>query len=84
VYYYVWIWVLPKLRGYRIRQETLVFEDGAQSHKLVKVPAGEVEQWDATHDAVGRTLNRTGDSGSDNNVESEKVGSTVKTTDPEK
>jgi len=56
VYYYLWIWAIPKLRGYHVRQETLVFEDGAQSHRLVKVPVAEVAQWDATHDAVGRPI----------------------------
>ncbi|KAL2015467.1 hypothetical protein VTK56DRAFT_5392 [Thermocarpiscus australiensis] len=85
-YYYLWIRIVPKLRGYRIRQETLVFEDGAQSHRLVKVPAAEVAQWDATHDAVGRPLNRTSESGSDgsNNPGTEKVGSLVRSADPEK
>jgi len=32
------------------------FEDGAQSHKLIKVPVAELAQYDATHDAVGRSL----------------------------
>lgn len=84
VYYYFWIRVIPHFRGYRIRQETIVLEDGAQSHSLVKVPVGEIERWDATHDAVGRSLTRTSESGSDNNVASEKVGAVVQTGDPEK
>lgn len=57
IYYYLWISVIPKLRGYRIRQEVLRLEDGAQSHKLVKVPVAKLAEWDATHDAVGRPLN---------------------------
>lgn len=57
IYYYLWISVIPKLRGYRIRQEILRLEDGAQSHKLVKVPIDKLSEWDATHDAVGRLLN---------------------------
>ncbi|KAL2260309.1 hypothetical protein VTK26DRAFT_5717 [Humicola hyalothermophila] len=60
VYYYLWIWAIPKLRGYRLRQETVTFEDGAQSHRLVKVPVAEVAEWDATHDAVGRPLGSVG------------------------
>ena len=84
VYYYLWVRVIPHFRGYRIRQETLVLEGGAQSHSLVKVPVTEIERWDATHDAVGRSLTRTSESGSDNNVETEKVGAVVQTGDPEK
>ncbi|KAK0730147.1 amino acid permease-domain-containing protein [Lasiosphaeris hirsuta] len=56
VYYYFWVSLMPKLRGYRIRQVVLDVDDGAaQSHKLVKVPVEELAEWDATHDAVGRT-----------------------------
>ncbi|KAF2013583.1 LAT family L-amino acid transporter [Aaosphaeria arxii CBS 175.79] len=56
IYYVSWIYLVPKWRGYRIRQEVLVLEDGAQSHRLVKVPVAELEQWDATHNAVGNIL----------------------------
>jgi hypothetical protein len=86
IYYYLWITILPKLRGYRIRQETLVFENGAQSHRLIKVPVAEIEQWDATHDAVGRPLHRTSESGSDHLHEGdgEKVGAVARTGDLEK
>ena len=56
VYYYAWMCGIPKLRGYRIRQETIVLEDGAASHALVKVPVAQVEEWDATHDSAGRVL----------------------------
>ncbi|KAK4183243.1 high-affinity methionine permease [Podospora australis] len=58
VYYYLWIWAIPKLKGYRVRQEVLTLEDGAQSHRIIKVPAAEVAEWDASHDAVGRPLGR--------------------------
>lgn len=53
----------------------MTFEDGAQSHRLVKVPVAEVAQWDATHDAVGRRLplNRGSESGSEQNSEPDKV-----------
>ncbi|KAF5512992.1 High-affinity methionine permease [Colletotrichum aenigma] len=56
VYYWLWIYVVPKARGYRIRQQVLELADGAQSHKLVKVPVGDLAEWDATHDHVGRPL----------------------------
>ncbi|KAK3308339.1 amino acid permease-domain-containing protein [Chaetomium strumarium] len=56
LYYYLWVSVVPKLRGYRLRQETIILGDGAPSHRLIKMPATEVVQWDATHDTVGRPL----------------------------
>ncbi|KAJ5014361.1 High-affinity methionine permease [Colletotrichum sp. SAR 10_99] len=56
VYYWLWIYVVPKARGYRIRQQVLELADGAQSHKLVKVPVADLAEWDATHDHVGRPL----------------------------
>ncbi|KAK4171545.1 amino acid permease-domain-containing protein [Triangularia setosa] len=91
IYYYAWIWLLPKLRGYRIRQEVLALEDGAQSHKVIKVPVAELAEWDASHDAVGRPLNRTDSHSGD----SERIGvltttgeksqdSDVRDVDPEK
>ncbi len=45
--------MIPKISGYRIRQEVLVLDDGAQSHRVVKVSVAEVADWDAKHDAVG-------------------------------
>lgn len=56
VYYWLWIWALPKLGGYRVRQAVVVLDHGAQSHKLVKVPVAELAQWDETHDAIGRRV----------------------------
>lgn len=56
IYYWLWISAIPKFRGYRIRQEVLRLEDGAQSHKLIKVPVTDLVEWDASHDAVGRPL----------------------------
>lgn len=61
VYYWLWVYAFPYVLGYRIRQEVLRFENGAQSHKLVKVPVAELERWDATHDAVGRRLDAARD-----------------------
>lgn len=59
VYYALWIYVLPKLRKYSVRQIVIVLENGEQTHKIVKVPNVEVAQWDATHDAVGREIGGT-------------------------
>ncbi|TDZ18190.1 High-affinity methionine permease [Colletotrichum orbiculare MAFF 240422] len=56
VYYWLWIFVVPKARGYSIRQQVLELADGAQSHELVKVPVAELGDWDAAHDNVGRPL----------------------------
>lgn len=83
IYYYLWVGIIPKLRGYRLRQEAVEYEGGAQSHRLIKVPVAEVAQWDAAHDAVGRPLHRGSYSGSANDADSEKVGATVR-ADPEK
>ncbi|TDZ27697.1 High-affinity methionine permease [Colletotrichum spinosum] len=56
VYYWLWIFVVPKARGYRIRQQVLELADGAQSHELVKVPVAELGDWDAAHDNAGRPM----------------------------
>ncbi|KAK1993376.1 high-affinity methionine permease [Colletotrichum falcatum] len=59
VYYWLWICAVPRLKGYEIRQQILELADGAQSHKLVKVPVAELAGWDATHDQAGRLLQET-------------------------
>lgn len=57
IYYWVWIKAIPKLRGYKIRTETLVSDlDGSVTHKLTKVPNALVEEWDRTHDEAGNVL----------------------------
>ncbi|KAH7028641.1 high-affinity methionine permease [Macrophomina phaseolina] len=48
--------LLPKWRGYQLRQELIHLDDGVQSHRLRKVPIAEVAEWDATHDAAGRPI----------------------------
>lgn len=48
--------MVPKFRGYRIRQEALILDNGAVSHRLVKVPVDKLIEWDATHGAVGHTI----------------------------
>ncbi|KAB5523079.1 amino acid permease-domain-containing protein [Coniochaeta sp. 2T2.1] len=75
LYYTVWKYVLPRLGGYRLRQEVLVLDNGAQSHQILKVPIEEVASWDATHDAVGRPLRDYGsDSKESNTGKGEGVG----------
>ncbi|KAJ5925246.1 hypothetical protein N7454_007885 [Penicillium verhagenii] len=54
VYYYVWVWLLPKYYNYALRQTVLHGENGITAHRLVKVPLEDLEAWDAEHDASGR------------------------------
>ncbi|KAL5117335.1 hypothetical protein ACEQ8H_004780 [Pleosporales sp. CAS-2024a] len=56
VYYYIWIVLLPKLKGYEVRHEVLDLGNGAQTHHLIKVPVGRIQEWDAQHDAHGRKM----------------------------
>lgn len=58
LYYYVWVKVLPKWRGYVLRQEFVDLGGGAESHIISKVPQSQVAAWDAEHDATGRRKNR--------------------------
>lgn len=49
------MYVVPKWRGYRVRAEvTKAEDDTVVSHRLVKVPLVEVDQWDAEHDESGQ------------------------------
>ncbi|KAK8205615.1 hypothetical protein M8818_004791 [Zalaria obscura] len=61
IYYYAWIYLLPQIGHYRIKQEILEFEDGSSSHHLIKVPNDKLEQWNSTHDAAGRLLIHDGE-----------------------
>ncbi|OLN88237.1 High-affinity methionine permease 1 [Colletotrichum chlorophyti] len=56
LYYWLWAFLLPKWKGYQLRQELVTYEDGAQSHRIHKIPNAEIAEWDATHDAGGRAL----------------------------
>jgi hypothetical protein len=57
VYYVVWMYVLPYLGKYTIRQETVYLDsEGTNTHRLVKVPNHEIVDWDATHDATGKAI----------------------------
>ncbi|KUI72528.1 High-affinity methionine permease [Cytospora mali] len=59
LYYWVWATLLPKWKGYELRQEVVVLGGGAESHRLRKVPVNEVAEWDAEHDATGRFRSTT-------------------------
>lgn len=56
-YYYLWMHLLPRWGKYAIRSQVLRVDDnGANTHKLVRVPQDQVAEWDATHDELGREL----------------------------
>ena len=53
--------LLPKWKGYQLRPEILNVDDrGANTHRLVKVPVSELQQWDREHDEAGRLRRRHG------------------------
>lgn len=64
VYYWLWIHVIPKWRGYRMRHETVVLDGGEVTHRLVRVKLSKLEEWDKLHDAAGALV--TSDSSQDN------------------
>ncbi|KAJ4325898.1 hypothetical protein N0V84_003284 [Fusarium piperis] len=73
LYYVVWIYLIPKWKGYAIRTEVLeVDENGANTHRLVKVPLAEVERWDAEHDDAGNLRQRHVPSPVQNSVTTEE------------
>ncbi|KAJ3492939.1 hypothetical protein NLG97_g5046 [Lecanicillium saksenae] len=73
LYYVVWMFVLPKWLGYRIRAEIVTAEDEATStHRLVKVPLDEVERWDAEHTESGELRRSSAATDSDSGVEQQK------------
>ncbi|KAM0351802.1 hypothetical protein ACHAPU_002314 [Fusarium lateritium] len=60
IYYVVWMYLLPKWRGYVIRSEiTSVDDNGANTHRLVRVRYADVPRWDEQHDASGHIRQRT-------------------------
>jgi hypothetical protein len=62
VYYVVWMYVLPYLGKYSVRQETIVLDDECtNTHRLVKVPNDEVAAWDAAHDPTGKAIEDNAD-----------------------
>ncbi|KAF5683843.1 high-affinity methionine permease [Fusarium denticulatum] len=59
LYYYFWAFLLPKWKGYRLRSEAVILDNGVQSHEIRKVPIGELDEWEATHDVTGRLRQTT-------------------------
>ncbi|KAI3343001.1 high-affinity methionine permease [Ustulina deusta] len=53
------VYLLPKWRGYQLRPEILTVDDeGANTHRLVRVPVNELDKWDSEHDEAGRLRRR--------------------------
>lgn len=77
LYYWLWVDVVPRWKGYRIRQEVMLLENGAQANKLVKVPVEELDRWDRKHDASGRRLEGYVDHGSDSRSGSEDTQTVI-------
>ncbi|KAI2780126.1 amino acid transporter [Daldinia loculata] len=80
IYYVIWIYALPRWGGYKIRPEIMNVEDqGATTHRLVKVPLNEVEKWDQDHDEAGHLRRRhvvastTSSQGDDGITEAPKI-----------
>ncbi|EPE30545.1 hypothetical protein GLAREA_03512 [Glarea lozoyensis ATCC 20868] len=72
LYYWVWTYLLPHRGNYTIRQTVIVLDNGAQTHKLNKVPNSELAEWDAKHDVVGNEI--AGVARVDSNSGSDKEG----------
>lgn len=54
--YVIYIQILPKLKGYTLRQLTERLDDGAAANTLVKIPNSELTEWDAIHDEHGEVI----------------------------
>ncbi|CAG8275050.1 unnamed protein product [Penicillium salamii] len=65
IYYYLWIGLLPRWKGYEHRQTLVELDDGSITHQLVKVSKEDLTRWDDEHDATGRVYRRTGYSSAD-------------------
>ena len=59
-YYILWIFVLPRLGGYHIRQEIIPLAFGANTHQLVKVKNNDLAAWDEIHDIKGNRISQDG------------------------
>ncbi|KAJ4183515.1 hypothetical protein NW755_009550 [Fusarium falciforme] len=59
IYYVFWMYLLPRWGGYVIRSELIeVGTDGANTHRLLKIPKAQIGQWDRDHDEVGKLRQR--------------------------
>jgi hypothetical protein len=56
VYYYLWLYALPKWGKYKVKQEVVVLEDGSSTNSLVKVALNDLEKWEQKHDEAGRAV----------------------------
>ncbi|KAL5590528.1 hypothetical protein FOBRF1_014085 [Fusarium oxysporum] len=57
IYYYLWMKVLPRWGNYSIRSQVISVDDnGANTHRLLRVPNSKVSERDAAHDDLGRDL----------------------------
>jgi amino acid transporter len=57
IYYYLWMSALPRLGNYSIRSQVVRVDDnGANTHRLLRVPNDQLAEWDASHDELGREL----------------------------
>ncbi|KAF5989188.1 high affinity methionine permease [Fusarium coicis] len=57
IYYYLSMKVLPRWGNSSIRSQVISVDDnGANTHRLLRVPNSKVAEWDATHDELGRDL----------------------------
>jgi hypothetical protein len=56
VYYYLWLYALPKWGKYKVKQEVIVLEDGSSTNSLVKVALSDLETWEQNHDEAGRVV----------------------------
>lgn len=46
--------MIPNWKGYQYRQTVVKYDDGAVTHKMVRVPKADLVSWDESHDAAGR------------------------------
>jgi hypothetical protein len=54
-----------------------VLDNGAQSHKIIRVPVDNLAAWDATHDVVGRALREYERESKDSSPSRDKGGEEV-------
>ncbi|KAI1633051.1 amino acid permease-domain-containing protein [Biscogniauxia mediterranea] len=81
LYYIAWMYLLPSWGHYRLRPEIVdVGDEGANTHRLVKVPLEDLAKWDREHDEAGHIRRR-------HNAESQgslKLGASSTTDEPTK
>lgn len=59
LYYYFWMTLLPQWGGYTIRSKVINVDDnGANTHRLLRVANAELAEFDASHDELGRELTK--------------------------